>query len=37
MPLFSLETTAERRYRLVSLLLLPTSAVVLIGLAWLLP
>lgn len=38
MPLFSLKTTAaDRRYRVVSLLLLLTSAVVLIGLAWLLP
>ena len=38
MPSFSLETTAkQRRYSLVSLLLLLTSAVALIGLAWLLP
>jgi predicted small integral membrane protein len=38
MPLFSLKTAEEERlYRVVSLLVLLTSAVVLIGLAWLLP
>ena len=38
MPLFSLKTTVEeRQYRVVSLLLLLGSAVLLIGLAWLLP